>query len=241
VLVLLVLAILLAPAAANASVDTFTSGADGWATYLTNSTNGSYWSQAPTYSPTGGNPGGYISAGVGSVVNSELYSFQAPSTPFGNLTGQTLTVDLKVSGTVGTVAGAGPAMAQFYIGYDSNDYFISTNGYSISLNNSGGWATYTIPVISANFMAWPGQKGTASFAYVAANPVYVGLVFTSADFSAANDGLNTQGLISANGATISVDNFGTPSPAPLPAAIWLLGSGLVFLLPAIRKRAIRPR
>jgi hypothetical protein len=224
---------------AGASVDTFTSNNDGWGTTVINST-GYALSSAATFNPTGGNPGGYISGSVAanSNVDSRLYSIDSPSTPFGDLTGRTLTVDVKVSGTVGTVAGAGPAMARFYIGYDSSDYFISTNAYSISLSSSGGWVTYTIPVISADFAAWPGQTGTTSFAYVAANPVYVGLVFTSADFLTGSNGINinTQGLISANGATISVDNFGTPSPAPIPAGVWLLGSGLACLAGTRKKR-----
>ena len=36
-------------------------------------------------------------------------------------------------------------------------------------------------------MAWPGQTGTDSFANVAANAVWVGLFFTSADFLASDN------------------------------------------------------
>ena len=229
--------------AAHASMETFDSGADGWGTSLINST-GYSWYQAPTYSPSGGNPGGYISGSVGADVNSRLYSFDSPSSPFGSLTGQTLTVDVMTSGTVTTTAGAGPAMARFYIGSDSSDYFISTNAYSISLNNSGGWITYTIPVTSADFMAWPGQTGTTPFADVAANALSVGLLFTSADFSAANDSATLLGLTSANGAIISIDNFGTVAPAgapvPIPAGAWLLGSGLTCLV-GLRRKLLNTR
>jgi hypothetical protein len=231
----MLLAVLLSFAStAHANIETFTSGADGWGTSLIDGTAYSWAGPAPTYSPSGGNPGGYISAAAGNNVNSRLYSFDAPSAAFGTLTGQTLTVDLKMSGTVGTVAGASPATARFYIGYDSNDYFVSTNAYSISLSGSGGWVTSTIPLASVNFMAWPGQTGTDTFAYVAANPIYVGLVFTSADFSAANDATSTQGLISAAGATVSLDNFGTVSPTP--AGALLLATGLACLAGTKRKR-----
>jgi len=215
-------------------VETFDSGAAGWGTSLINST-GYSWYQAPTYSPSGGNPGGYISGSVGTSVNSRLYSFDAPSSAFGNLTGQTLTVDVDISGTVTTAAGSGPAMARFYIGTDSSDYFISTNAFSISLNSSGGWATYTIPVVAADFMPWPGQTGTASFANVAANAISIGLLFTSADFSAADDGTTLLGLMSTNGATISITNFGNPEPAPMPPAFLLFGP-CVAALAVIRRK-----
>ncbi len=222
---------------AGASPETFTSGADGWGTSLIDGTFSSRY-QAPTVNSSGGNPGGYISGSVGSDVNSRLYSFDSSSSPFGNLTGQTLTVDIKVSGTVGTVAGAGPAMARFYIGSDSTNYFVSTNAYSINLNNlssSGGWVSFTIPVTSANFMAWPGL-GATSFADAAASGEWVGLVFTSNDYSATNYAIGTQGLISTSGATVMIDNFGTPSPVPIPAGVWLLGSGLAGLIGIRRKR-----
>jgi hypothetical protein len=227
----LAISLLLVPAA-HASMETFDAGADGWGTSLINTT-GYSWYQAPTYSPSGGNPGGYISGTVGSNVNSRLYSFDAPSSSFGNLTGQTLTVDLNISGTVAAASGA--AMARFYIGTDSSDYFISTNASSISLNNSGGWITCTIQVASADFMAWPGQTGLASFANVAANPVWVGLLFTGADFSAADDSTTLLGLTSAGGATLSIDNFGTPGPVPMPPAFLLFGPCIAALAVIRRK------
>ena len=223
----------LAPAA-HASIETFNSGTDGWGMSLIDST-GYSWSLTPTYSSTGGNPGGYISGSVGANVNSRLYSFDAPSSLLGNLTGQTLTVDVDISGTVTTAAGSGPAMARFYIGSDSSDYFISTNAYSISLNSSGGWITCTIPVVAADFMAWPGQTGTDSFANVAANAVWVGLFFTSANFSASDDSATLLGLTSTNGATISIDNYGTQAPAPMPPAFLLFGPCIAALVVIRRK------
>ena len=218
---------------AHASMEAFDSGTDGWKTFLTDGSTYSW--QAATYNPSGGNPGGYLSGSVGSNVVSRFYSFEAPSSPFGNLTGQTLSVDLMTSGTVTTTAGTGPAMARFYIGSDSTDYFVSTNDYSISLNGSGGWTTYTVQVNSTDFMAWPGQTGTDSLAYVAANAVWVGLVFTAADFSAADNDGGFVGLTSANGAVVRIDNVGTPNPAPIPPAILLLAPGVAGLA-AIRRK-----
>jgi hypothetical protein len=228
---------------ASADLDTFASGSSGWQISLMDS-NGYSWSTGPVYSSSGGNPGGCISSGViGAGPDSRLYSFDASSSPFGDLAGKTLTFDIKVSGTATTPAG--PAIARLYIGEDSSDYFMTTNAYSASLS-AGGWISYNVPVVASNFMAWPGQTGKASFASVAANAVWVGLVFTSTDFSAADDALSTQGLNSPNGAVVSLDNIGTPSAVPIPCALMLLGGGLASialievalrLLPARLQRA----
>ena len=77
-----------------------------------------------------------------------------------------------------------------------------------------------------------------------ASAVWVGLVFTSTDFSAADDALNTQGLNSPNGAVVSLDNIGTPSAVPIPCALMLLGGGLASIALidlALRLRLARPR
>ncbi len=111
----------------------------------------------------------------------------------------------------------------------------SSARYSFNLNNSGGWITYTVPVTSANFMPWPGQTGTTSFAHVAANPVWAGLLFTSADFSGTNAGSSLLGLTSTNGATISIDNFGGSDPAPMPPAFLLIGPRIAALAVIRRK------
>jgi hypothetical protein len=226
---------------ASADLDTFASGSSGWQISLMDG-NGYSWSTGPVYSSSGGNPGGCISSGaIGAGPDDRLYSFDAYSSPFGDLAGQTLTFDIKVSGTATTPAG--PAIARFYIGEDSSDYFMTTNAYSASLS-SGGWTSYKVPIVASNFMAWPGQTGMASFASVAASAVWVGLVFTSTDFSAADDALNTQGLNSPNGAVVSLDNIGTPSAVPIPCTLMLLGGGLASIALidlALRFQPARPR
>ncbi len=216
---------------ARAGLDTFDSGAGNWQAYLMNN-DGYSWGTDPTYNPTGGNPGGYIStAAISAGPNSRLYCIElassSSSTLFGDLTGQTITFDMKLSGTVTTLAGTTPPVAHLYIGTDSSDYYVATTG--VALNTK--WTTYKVAISSANFIEWPGLKGTQSFAAVAANYLHIGLFFTSGDYSATMNGLNRQGLISANGATVSIDNFGiyTPSAVPLPSALWILGPGLASL------------
>ena len=169
----IILAVLLSFASmASAHIDAFGSGDAGWGTSLIDNT-GYSWSRSPTYSPSGGDPGGCLSASVGASADGRLYSFDAPASPLGDLTGQTLTVDIKVTGTGAASAirlgasrgavgyrplvttGVGSAMARLYIGKDSSNYFVSANACSLSLSSSGGWITYTVPVNAADFFAWP--------------------------------------------------------------------------------------
>jgi len=215
--------------AAHAALETFDSGTDGWGISLIDS-SGYSWSAAPTFSASGGNPGGCIS-GIAGSADSRLLSFDAPAYASSNLLGQTFTVDVSMSGPVSTASGQ--AMARFYLAYDSSDYFITTNAYSLILSGSGAWTTYTVPVTAADFMAWPGQTGTMSFAAVAADPVWVGVLFTSSDFSASNYGTSLLGLTSPGGTSVSIDNFGPVKAqvsSPTPSAVLLLAPGMAALI-----------
>ena len=73
-----------------------------------------------------------------------------------DLAGQTLTFDIKVSGTATTPAG--PAIVRLYIGEDSSDYFMTTNAYSASLS-TGGWTSYKVPIVLP--ISWPARPRRA--------------------------------------------------------------------------------
>ena len=225
----------------HANIQTFDSGSAGWGATAING-GGYYVGGNLTYNPSGGNPGGYISAGLGTNA---LVSFDSPLSTFGNLTGQTLTVDIRTSGAVST-AGGSPVM-RFYIGTDVNDYWVTTNAASISANTNGAWTTYRILMSAANFMPWPYQTGTQSFAQVAQNAQYLGIYFTSAGTTPSTPSgtaydFASYGITGASGTTVSLDNIGicvpvgNGNPVPVPPGVWLLGSGLAGLLPwRIRK------
>ncbi|HME42730.1 MAG TPA: VPLPA-CTERM sorting domain-containing protein [Syntrophorhabdales bacterium] len=210
---------------ANASMLTFDANDGGVKTYWIDST-GYIWGTQPGFSSTGGHPGGYISGNVGSSVDQRLYSFEVSGTAIGNLTSQTLTVDYRSTGTINAPTGAD---VRFYITDGGSNFFVSS---SLGGPNTGDvWQTLRLLVNAGNFTQ---VSGTGDFATVAGNPFYVGLLFSNGDFS-SNSNL---GFTSTSGATISIDNFGTPNSAvPIPAAIWLLGSGLVGLIGI--KKAVR--
>jgi len=214
--------------ASHAYIETFDSNNAGWTTYTIGSSSDSGYITGTdsAFTSTGGNPGGYISGSVANSAVNRLYGFEAPAGAFGDLSGKTLTVDYQSSGTVTGPAGVttGPSV-RFYIGVSGN-YFVSSTSWDA--NTNGSWTTHALTVDTSNFVAWPNQNsGSLTLAQVAASSgYYVGLLFSNGAFSSNID----LGFTSTNGATISIDNFGTPSAVPIPAAVWLLGSGLVGLV-----------
>jgi len=225
VLVLLVLVIMLGPAAAHACVETFDSGNAGWTTYSINST-GYVTGTGSSFSSTGGNPGGYIFGNVGNSSDNRLYSFEVSGTATGSLTGETLMVDYRSTGTITGPAGAN---VRFYIAdAGGTNYFFSS---AWDANTGGIWTSHTALVDAASFTPWTNNDGKTTFAQVAANPGWVGVIFTNGDFSSTNN----LGFTSTNGATISIDNFGTPDPAPMPPAFVLFGPCIAALAVIRRK------
>ncbi len=223
-LIPLLLGIVLALAPAADAALTFDAGNGGVTPYWINST-GYVWGTGAVFHASGGHPGGYISADVVGGADNRLYCFEVSGSAIGSLTGKTLTVDYR---SIGSITGPAGANVRFYIG-DAGfaNYFVTTDAYAWSADTGGAWTTNSVFMDAANFTAWPNQNaGTMSFAQVAANPGWVGLLFSNGNFS-DNDNL---GLTSAGGATISLDNFGTPNPVPIPGAALLLGSGLAGLL-----------
>jgi hypothetical protein len=140
----------------------------------------------------GGNPGGYIS---GDVAN--LYAIWTYTTPYGNITGLSLTIDTKVTGTPS-------GNAQFYVGRKGT-YYIDPIGWSIA--NDTSWTTHTVALDPSYFSPWSGQ-GTPTLAYVLAAPDDIGIFFG--------------GSVAGGSGTLAVDNFGT---VPEPSLILLLGIG----------------
>ena len=184
---------------------------------------------ARLWNSPGGNPGGYISGALSSNSSDLLYGFEPTDlTPYGNLTGLTLTTDFQISGQV---TGPSPANVRFYVGdyaNGQNNYFVTTNAYSWDPNADTSWTTHTVALLAANFETWPNQNaGTLSFAQVIAAPQDIGLVFTD-DFTA-----NSQLGFTGSGA-IGVDNFGTVVPEPSSLAL-LFSAGLGMLAYAWRR------
>jgi len=209
-------------------IETFSSNNAGWLS-LTINNDGYVGSSSALFSGSGGNPGGYVYACLPSN-ETRLYGIQAPfgTGRFGDLTGQTLTVDYRIDGSV---SGPEGARVRFYIGYynDQSRYWVSNDSVSWDPNANTSWTTHTIPLLESNFILWPNQNsGDMSFQEVLLHYNDIGLVFTNGDFTQIRN-LGFSGC-----GTIHVDNFGV-SAVPIPGAVWLLGSGLLGLAGLRRK------
>ena len=156
-----------------------------------------------------------------------LYAFEISGAACGSVTGQTLTVDYRSTGTINGPAGG---EVQFYIADASlENYFYSTPW---NANTNGSWTIQTAVVNASGtgFSPGPSNDSKVTFAQVAADPAWVGLTFSDGSFLTAN-----LGFTSTNGATISIDNFGTPDPAPMPPAFLLFGPCIAALAVIKRK------
>jgi hypothetical protein len=162
------------------------------------------------FAASGGNPGGHIRVtdiGIGGLFGSGAI---APNKFLGDLSAfnnGTLSTDLA------TFAGGGPTFSTFGIVRISGAGDEALFDLATTAPAPGTWQSYSTP-LSAD--AW--GKTPLEWTAILADVTEV-LIATD-----AFDGLDT----------IGVDNFAL-TPVPLPAAAWLLGSGLVCLL-ALRKR-----
>ncbi len=148
---------------------------------------------------SGGNLGGYISGSANNLYATWTYD---PS-PFGDMTGMTMTVDTMITGNAS-------GTAQLYVGRGGT-YFIDGT-WPISTDTV--WTTHQAVLDSANFVPWTGVNNNLyTLAQVLAAPDDVGIFFGG-------------GLASGDG-LLNIDNFGV---VPEPATMTLLGLGAMAML-----------
>lgn len=204
-----------------AYVETFDNNNAGWLAVTVNNGGGKTYPYA-TWHAGGGNPGGYVSGTV-TNLSDRLYGLPPASTAlYGDLTGQTMTTDYKIDGTV---TGPPNARVRFYVGTYTGgyNYFVTDDTYSWDPNLDTGWTTHQVALLAANFIQWPNlNAGTKTFAQIIAAPEDIGLVFSEGFTNNATLGFTGSG-------EIGVDNFGTvPEPSSLIALFGGFGSLLAF-------------
>jgi hypothetical protein len=161
----------------------------------------------PTWLSTGGNPGGYIQ-GVDNSVNSR-WSFITPNGWNGNWSGYiggSLQFDLLKTGATGTET------VWNVVIYNGSNYAVWDHAITPTINV---WNHYSVDLTSSNFDRIVGAGAT--FESIMSN---VTALYILGDYG----GDDTGGL----------DNVQI-NAVPIPAAVYLLGSGLLGLV-AVRRR-----
>jgi hypothetical protein len=202
---------------ANASMDTFNDDNQGWKTYGVHNRKASYLVGPTDWTSQGGN--GYITMDVGDFDRKHrAYSF-ASGSYFGDLQGKTLSVDFKKQGDL-----LGNTHARLYIGdSNTNNYFVTDALWNAAASTSD-WTTHTVSMDQSNWTAWINTSGSLSDLLDSYDSI--GLIFT--DDSNKYWRADHTGLYASGSGSVSVDNFG--ASVPVPAAIWLFGSGFVGLI-----------
>jgi hypothetical protein len=218
-------------AKATLYVETFSNNNACW---LSVKNNGA--TSAAIYNGTGGNTGGYISCSLTSstplvfgLEPTAVWGGSGPAeTAWLDITGNTLTADFKIAGTVTSPA---QAMVRFYVGTSDCTYFITKDAYSWNPNNDTSWTTHQVAALEENFVR---EAGSDTFAYAISHLVDIGLQFGPSK-GESYTGVGNLGFAGSS-TTLMLDNFGTvpePGTIPEPTTIALLGFGALALL---RKR-----
>ncbi|MBK7728743.1 MAG: hypothetical protein IPJ33_09700 [Gammaproteobacteria bacterium] len=194
-----VTAIVLAAGSAQAAyVETFDADNASW--LYGYGTNFASPQNNATWIGSGGNSDGHISGDA-----SNLYAIWTYTTaPYGDMTGLTMTIDTKVTGTP-------TGNAQFYIGRGGS-YFVDGTW---AIGSDTSWTTHSTAMTATEFTFWTQSiNNTFSLAQVLAAPDDIGIFFG--------------GVVTGGSGQVSVDNFGV-SAVPLPGAALLFGSVLAGL------------
>jgi hypothetical protein len=220
---------LVGPASAASVSSTFDTDAEGWGVgnIRSNLSTAPDQSNPPTYTATGGNPGGYIST----TDTQDIVAFLAPSKFLGDdsaFLGGELTFDLQ--DLVPPDDAAYPAVV----------LYTSTGSISYtSISPGTTWTSFSIPLTAAGWTFYPGgeSNGTvpvtdAEFAAALAGVVNLAI---EADWHTGDDITGLDNVVLASG--------GGPSPVPEPSTWAMMITGLIGMaLISLRgKRGVRVR
>ena len=225
---------------------TFENDAQGWEMGYTDdyyNDDPANWSNSK--SPT---PGSIYQTAPG-TTGDKAYSMGLKdiTNSLGNLTNGTIRADIYSSGNWENYT-----HARWYIATKTGDkYNMYVSKYSDSIDlNYTGWQQNTIEMNQENFFRWanssfsPGEVGYQDFDSLLSDYDSIGLALYTADsddptFWSNYGNIGSYGASATSGtAEWGIDNV---SSVPLPAAAWLLGSGLLGIVGLRRKHPFKKR
>ncbi len=213
---LAVLSVLLWPVYSSADlVSTFDRGAEGWT--VTGDVHPIEWESS------GGNPGGYIKA-VDDATG-QWWFFASPSTWQGDWTqyiNGTLSFDLTLIQHYGNWDNNQDAVRIYYGSNQAQDFYAWGKNMINHPAQYPSWSSYEITIDSTTFTNPDGTPIDA--ATFNSNMSHVTELWIRGEYINGGD---TEGL----------DNVQVRA-VPIPGAVWLLGSGLIGLVVANRKRIL---
>jgi hypothetical protein len=226
-LIALVLAIaaLALPAAADTHVFAFDDDSYDWTVFRIN-IFGTVFAD-----PAEWNPDGYLAIDVDWNVFDRSFGLATGAENWDGIAGGTFTVDYRAQGDITNLV---DKYWRFFVA-SGDTYYVTTDEMSWSPEDVDAWTTFSVDVMAENFL--PLYDTTMSFDEVLAGADTIGVVFTgSAD---EFDNVMRLGFSSQYGATMAFDNFSVATASvPEPAALVLLAAGGLV---ALRRGICSPR
>jgi len=147
---------------------------------------------------------------------------------------QAVTIDAGIFGS--TLGQLGTATNPFVVNVNPtgavNSFILDTVLFDLGTNQYFNMTSTSHNILA---LAAPIFENAGDTEVVGASPTFVSVFLPNLGLD-RDYHLHPQGLISGTGSSYQLTMWGAPAPVPVPAAVWLFGSGLVGLVGLARRK-----